>query len=122
MKHHPPTTAITRARALRQDATEAEKAMWRMLRAHFPTARFRRQVPIRHYIADFASHSCRLIIEIDGGQHAPEVDAKRTALIEAEGYRVCRLWNNEVLDNPEGCAALVAEWLSERAPPQSSCD
>ena len=122
MKRRPPTTAISRARALRRDATDAEKAVWRLLRDHFPAARFRRQVPIRHYIADFVSHAARLVIEIDGGQHSDEVDAHRTALIEAEGYRVRRLWNNEVLDNPEGCVALIALWLDERGPPQSSCD
>src|SRR3546814_1853268 len=57
--------------------------------------RWRRQVPIGHYIADFASHRCRLVIELDGEQHAfaAEQDAQRTRFIESEGYRVMRFWN-----------------------------
>jgi len=82
--------------------TEAEKALWRMLQAAFPDRHFRKQVPIRHYIADFASHAAKLIIEVDGGQHSEATDALRTATIEDEGYRIIRFWNNEVLGNPEG--------------------
>ncbi|HWH23181.1 MAG TPA: DUF559 domain-containing protein, partial [Allosphingosinicella sp.] len=85
---------MQRARRLRNDPTEAEKALWRLLRENFLRVRFRRQVPIRHYIADFASHRAMLVIEVDGGQHGGEVDAARTAVIEAEGYRVIRFWNN----------------------------
>jgi len=102
VKHHPPDGAVKRARRLRRDMTDAEKALWRMLREAFPDARFRRQVPIRHYIADFASHSATLIIEVDGGQHNVESDAARTAVIEAEGYRVVQFWNHDVLGNAEG--------------------
>jgi len=103
VKKHPPAITIPRARDLRREPTEAEKAMWRLLRQHFSEARFRRQVPLRHYIADFASHSFKIVIEIDGGQHSSEVHRARTEAIEAEGYRIIRLWNNEVLENPEGC-------------------
>jgi len=85
MKRHPPEGAIKRARRLRSDATDAEKAMWRLLREAFPDTRFRRQVPLRHFIADFASHRHRLIIEVDGGQHNEVADAVRTKVIEAEG-------------------------------------
>ena len=85
--------------------------MLRLLRESFPDARFRFQVPLRMFTADFASHAARLVIEIDGGQHRPERDAGRTRLIESEGYRVIRLWNNEVLGNPEGVWAKVAEAL-----------
>src|SRR6478735_3338919 len=73
-----------------------------MLRECFGDWHFRRQVPIRHYIVDFASHRAKLVIEVDGGQHATDVDAPRSAIIEAEGYRVIRFWNNEVLGNPDG--------------------
>ena len=102
MKHHPPEGAVKRARRLRRDMTDAEKAMWRLLREAFPERHFRKQVPIRHFIADFASHRAKLIIEVDGGQHNDETDALRTAVIEAEGNRVIRFWNNEVLGNPDG--------------------
>ena len=102
MKHHPPEGAVQRARRLRRDMTDAEKALWRLLRDAFPEWRFRHQVPIRHFIVDFASHAAKLVIEVDGGQHATEADAPRSAIIEGEGYRVIRFWNNEVLGNREG--------------------
>ena len=59
-------------------------------------------MPIRNFIVDFASHRARLVIEADGGQHSAESDAARTAIIEADGYRVMRFWNNVILENPEG--------------------
>ena len=88
--------------------------MWRLLREAFPEARFRRQVPLRRYFADFASHRARVVIECDGGQHGDGVDAERTRLIEAEGYRVLRFWNSDVLGNAEGVCARIAEVLAER--------
>src|SRR5262245_31717115 len=90
--------------------------MWRLLRESFPEAHFRRQVPIRHFIADFASHRHRLVIEVDGGQHEQAVDATRTAVIEAEGYSVLRFWNNDVLGNLEGVHAAIAGALLNRHP------
>jgi very-short-patch-repair endonuclease len=116
MKYRPGQGATGRARALRANATDAEQAMWRLLRESFPEARFRFQVPLRTFTADFASHRARLVIEIDGGQHRPERDAARTQLIEAEGYRVLRFWNHEVLGNPDGVWATVAEALHDRHP------
>lgn len=77
--------------------------MWRLLREHFGQARWRRQVPLRHFICDFVSHALRIVIEVDGGQHSAEADRERTRLIEAEGYRVVRFWNAEILENPQGC-------------------
>ena len=85
--------------------------MWRLLRASFPEARFRRQVPIRNFITDFASHRAKIVIEVDGGQHDEAKDAPRTASIEAEGYRVLRFWNHHVLGNPEGVWATIHEAL-----------
>ncbi|WP_238475221.1 endonuclease domain-containing protein [Sphingomonas cavernae] len=90
--------------------------MWRLLRDHFPEARFRRQVPLRHFIADFASHRAKLVIEVDGGQHGGPNDEARTAIIEAEGYRVIRFWNPDVLGNAEGVSSLIAGVLHERHP------
>jgi len=100
--------------------TDAERAMWRLLRTVAPSARWRRQVPIRHLIADFASHRAKLVIEVDGGQHSEEADAERTAVIEAEGYRVLRFWNNDVLGNAEGCARILTSALAARSPPSNS--
>lgn len=107
-----------RARALRRNATDAELAMRRLLKAAFPKLRFRRQVPIRHFIVDFASHAAKVVIEIDGGQHNAEQDAPRTAMIECEGYAVLRFWNNEVLENGEGCMIRLGEFLRQRHPDQ----
>ena len=90
--------------------------MWHLLREAFPDFHFRKQVPIRHYIADFASHSAKLIIEVDGGQHSEEADATRTATIEAEGYRVIRFWNNEVLGNREGVWFTIDAALQQPHP------
>lgn len=97
--------------------TDAERKVWTMLRSAFPEWRFRRQVPVRQYIADFASHRARLVIEVDGGQHSDTVDAPRTTVIEADGYRVIRFWNNDVLANIEGVAAQLADILSSTSPP-----
>ena len=116
MKYRPAVGSTERARNLRTNATDAEVAMWRLLRESFPEARFRRQVPLRHYIVDFASHRVRLVIECDGGQHNDEIDAHRTALIEAEGYRVLRFWNHDVLGNPDGVHSFIAEALLDGHP------
>lgn len=103
MKYRPAAGSTPLARALRTNATRAERAMWQILRQSFPEARFRRQVPLWHYIVDFASHRTKLVIECDGGQHNESVDAERTRLIEDEGYRVLRFWNQEVLAMLTAC-------------------
>ena len=86
--------------------------MWRLLKLCAPDARWRKQVPIRHFIVDFASHQAKLVVEVDGGQHSEEVDADRTALIEAEGYRLLRFWNNEVMENIDGVLQTIAQELA----------
>jgi very-short-patch-repair endonuclease len=89
-----------RARDLRNNPTDAERALWRALRGRqIDGFRFRRQVPIAGYIADFACPQLKLIVELDGGQHAAqgEYDAARTLRLEAAGYRVLRYWNDDVL-------------------------
>ena len=62
------------------------------------------------YFADFCSHSAKLIIEADGGQHAEDAayDAQRTRFLESEGYKVLRFWNNQILENIEGVIATIA--------------
>ena len=110
-----------RARNLRRDMTEAEKRLWQMLRSRQTEGcRFRRQVPIGGFIADFVCHAARLIVEIDGGQHDPssEAEASRTRFLESEGYRVLRFRNDEVLENPEGVRAAIAENLHPLTPTQ----
>lgn len=103
-----PNPTIARARELRRNATDAEKLLWRLFREKLPSAKFRRQVPIGPYFADFASHAVHLIIELDGGQHDEATDAPRTAFLEREGYRVIRFWNHELMQNIEGVLARIA--------------
>ena len=91
-----------RSRELRNAATEAERKLWQQLSGRkLAGVRFNRQFPVGQFICDFVSREMRLVIEIDGGQHASaaEYDARRTRFIEAQGYRVIRFWNSEVLDN-----------------------
>ena len=88
------------ARSLRKNPTEAERLLWRHLRLHqLGGWKFRRQQPVRTYIVDFVCLEKRLIVEVDGGQHAAQMeqDAQRAAWLEAEGFRVLRFWNTEVL-------------------------
>ena len=92
------------ARKLRRSATDVEAALWQRLRARqIEGAKFVRQLPIGDYVADFACRTARLVIELDGGQHAESAaDVKRTRIIEAHGFTVLRFWNNDVLENMEG--------------------
>ena len=103
-----------RARKLRRQATDAETKMWHLLRnRQLRNAKFRRQHPIGHYVADFVCVEHTLIVEIDGGQHASQTDGdvRRTAYLNDLGYTVVRYWNNEVLTNPEGVLEDLAKYL-----------
>ena len=99
--------------------TRAERALWRMLKETFGEWHFRKQVPLRHFIADFASHRAKLVIEVDGGQHEAAKDAPRTQVLQDEGYRVLRFWNNEVLGNPDGVWTMIEAALHKRHPTPS---
>jgi very-short-patch-repair endonuclease len=119
MKKHPLAGARERARALRRDMTDAERAIWRVLRLRqIDGCRFRRQVPIGRYIADFVCHQAGVIIEIDGGQHHSSSceEIERTRFLEQEGYRVLRFWNNDVLANLDAVYRIVAEVLRSPSP------
>lgn len=120
---------VGRARGLRRNATDAEQRLWSALR-QMPGMKFRRQVPHGPYVADFLCFSGRLIIEVDGGQHAEraEADALRTRYFEEQGYRVIRFWNHDVLENVEGVAEVITRALEnplsfqEREGPASRSD
>lgn len=91
------------ARKLRVNGTDAEHRLWQYLRnRQVEGAKFRRQQPVAGRVADFLCEQARLIIELDGGQHAPDRDALRTRTIEAAGYTIVRIWNHDVLQNTEG--------------------
>jgi very-short-patch-repair endonuclease len=100
------------ARRLRKNTTHAEIKLWRHLR-QLPMfgSHFRRQVPIGSYVVDFACMAAKLLIEVDGGQHGEEANAKRddvrTQWLEAEGYRVIRFWNNEIISNIDGVMEVI---------------
>ncbi len=111
-----PSPTIARARELRRNATDSEKRLWALLRTRLPAAKFRRQAPIGPYFADFASHSGRLILEVDGGQHDEATDAARTAFLTGQGYRVIRVWNHDVMQNIEGVLAMVADAFTPHPP------
>lgn len=108
-----PEVMTERARALRTGATDAERAPWRLLSVYRP--RFTRQLVVGTYILDFACRSAKLAIELDGGQHAEQADydAQRTARLEAQGWRVVRLWNSDVLSNPEGAVEHILGQAAE---------
>ncbi|MEO8333309.1 MAG: endonuclease domain-containing protein [Gallionella sp.] len=106
-----------KAKSLRQNQTEAEKHLWQRLRNRgLNDYKFRRQVPIGSYIADFVCMELRLIVEVDGGQHADQIayDQKRELFLRKEGYEIVRYWNNEVLGNLDGVLETLTLALSLR--------
>ncbi|WP_421760522.1 endonuclease domain-containing protein [Devosia sp.] len=105
------------AKRLRSAATPHEELLWHLLRdRRLVGYKFRRQVPVGPYIADFACHSARLIIELDGSQHAESLrDEKRDAVLRAHGYRILRLWNNDLTKNRNG--VLEAIWQALQPSP-----
>jgi len=112
------------AKGLRKRSTDVELLLWSHLRAgRFEGMKFRRQHPIGKYIADFVCLEKRLIIELDGGQHAlPDEtlkDRQRDAWLEKEGYTVIRFWDNEVFTNTSGVLETIRERLHRTPSPQS---
>ena len=98
--------------ALRAKATIAKSIVWRHLRAlESDGTHFRHQVPIGPYVADFACMAARFVIQIDGPHHGEEPnkahDEARTRWLVAEGYRVIRFWNNDIVENPEGVLDVI---------------
>ncbi len=110
-----------RARQLRSKATDAERLLWRDLREFRRHGlHFRRQAPIGPYVADFACHSAKLIVELDGSQHNEPAnrnhDSVRTAFLESRGYRVVRIWNVELFADPGSIANYIYAIAKERCP------
>jgi len=112
-----------RARSLRKNLTDAERKLWRRLRSRQLLAyKFRRQFPIGPYVVDFVCLERRLIVEVDGGQHAEQRrrDEKRAAYLREQGFRVDRFWNNQVLNEMEGVVAQIGKTLETPPSPQPS--
>lgn len=113
---HQPSRTVDRALEVRRNSTDAEKRLWRALRSKLPACKWRRQMPIGPFFADFACFAEKLIVELEGGQHADAAtyDERRTRFIETQGYRVLRFWNSDVMTNADGVLAQIAESLSRR--------
>ena len=104
------------ARALRRAATETERVFWTLLLdRRLEGLKFRRQVPVGPYVADFAAIAARLVVEFDGSQHADDPsDRARDAFMEQQGWRVLRFWNNEALQNRAGVIEAILAAAAER--------
>ena len=110
------TTFLERVRSLRRSSTDAEALLWRFLRARqVAGAKFRRQHQFGLYILDFYCEKARLAIEVDGGQHfepaRQEYDAERTRYLEADGVRVLRFTNSEVLTETEAVLGQIWDFV-----------
>lgn len=117
----PRNAPTERARLLRAHDTAAESRLWQALRnRQLGGWKWRRQVPVGTYVVDFLCIEARLVVELDGGQHAEQVayDERRTAFLEAQGLRVLRFWNHAVIEAREGvCDAVLAACGGERSAP-----
>lgn len=111
MKRPPGNEMLWRARRLRRDMTDAERLLWSRLRASQLGAKFRRQMWLLGFVADFASVEATLVIEVDGGQHDRERarDERRERAMSGLGYRTLRFWNNDVLENLDGVVAIIQD-------------
>jgi very-short-patch-repair endonuclease len=112
----------TNARRLRREATPAEKRLWLHLKQmELPGGHFRRQAPMGPYFADFVHFDCKLVIELDGGQHglphAADHDARRTAYLETQGFRVLRFWNHELTENLDGVVETIFRAIHDTTNP-----
>jgi very-short-patch-repair endonuclease len=105
--------SLQHAKALRKQMTDAEQRLWYFLRARrFRGFKFKRQMPIGSYIVDFVSFTYRIIIEVDGGQHADNAgDRARDRWLASQGFAVLRFWNNDVLKSTTGVLEEIGRAL-----------
>ncbi|HYS01237.1 MAG TPA: DUF559 domain-containing protein [Candidatus Eisenbacteria bacterium] len=107
---------MRRARRLRSEMTDAELKLWMRLRCEqIDGYRFRRQLPMGPYVADLVCLRARLVVEVDGGQHAQacERDGRRTAWLALRGFKVLRFWDNDVLQQTDGVVEVIRRALAE---------
>ncbi len=112
-------TTLGFAKKLRKEMTDVEKRLWFRLRdRRLENLKFRRQMPIGPYVADFICLEQRVIVELDGGQHAEQADsdAQRTAWLNGQGFKVLRFWNNEVLENLAGVLEVIVRECAPSPP------
>ena len=112
---HGPIHRTLRSRQLRANQTDAETKLWNHIRnRQINGCKFVRQEPIGRYICDFVCRKKLVVIEVDGGQHSESLaDEARDRYLRAQGYRVMRFWNNDVLSNIDGVLAVIDEALRE---------
>ena len=98
--------------------TDAERRLWYRLRAHrLEGIKFKRQILIGQYVADFAGMDRKLLVEVDGGQHAQSTsDAERTKWLEDQGFRILRFWNNEVLNETDAVLGVILAAVTAAGP------
>lgn len=104
------------AKTMRHDPTEAEYALWQLLRARrLGGMKFKRQEPLGSYICDFVCHERKLIVEADGSQHASSArDDERDRYFEMKGYRTLRFWNEDIQENIDGVAEQIIQAAAGR--------
>ncbi|HVJ32226.1 MAG TPA: endonuclease domain-containing protein [Terriglobia bacterium] len=113
-----PASAL-KARSLRRRSTDAERRFWLMLRdRRLRGWKFRRQVPLGPYVVDFYCALAKVVVELDGGQHADQIarDHQRSNWLMSEGYSVVRFWNNDVLANTDGVLIELLRHLQASGP------
>jgi very-short-patch-repair endonuclease len=114
MRRPPGYDKLERVRRLRREMTPQERLLWGQLRSRrFAGLKFRKQMWLAGYIADFACAEARLVVEADGSQHADKADydADRQRAFAALGWRTLRFWNNEITENLDGVLTLIAHAL-----------
>ncbi|MGH8750253.1 MAG: endonuclease domain-containing protein [Burkholderiales bacterium] len=112
-----PTKIRNLSRNLRKNPTDAEAKLWQHLRyKQLDGYKFRRQHPLGQFVVDFICLEAKLVIEVDGGQHAESIrrDERRTAFLEKRGFGVLRFWNNEVLGNIDGVLATIMRVIEKQ--------
>jgi very-short-patch-repair endonuclease len=109
------------AKQLRKTLTDAERKLWHRLRGEQLGAKFRRQHPFENYVLDFVCLDRRLVVEVDGSQHADNLtyDIERTARLQSAGFSVLRFWNNQVLNETDAVVKAIWDALNP-SPPQPS--
>jgi very-short-patch-repair endonuclease len=116
---HQPVAPTKRrfARSMRREPTEAEDRLWHELRGRrLDRIKFRRQVPIGRFVADFVCAEARLIVEIDGSQHADSnYDRERDAELKARGFRVLRFWNDDVLRDLNAVCDIIIAYVRDES-------
>ncbi|MBZ9868680.1 DUF559 domain-containing protein [Mesorhizobium sp. CA15] len=118
MPHQPVTPAKRNfARSMRREPTEAEDRLWHELRGRrLDNIKFKRQVPIGRFVADFLCAEAKLIVEIDGSQHAESLrDLERDAALTARGFRVLRFWNDDVLKELDAVCDTIIAYVKDKS-------